>query len=96
MEYRKLVEEERMEINITEDECQMSMVPYQLHGNLESREAKREKLHKIVNKYKAIEIVDDVEQVRISTKFVLWYKKASDGSVKTRARLVACTPGQRT
>ena len=96
VEYRKLGEEERMEINIAEDECHMSMVPYQLHGNLESREAKREELHKIVNKYKAVEVVDDVGQVRISTKFVLWYKKASDGSVKTRARLVACTPGQRT
>ena len=89
VEYRKLGEEERMEINIAEDECHMSMVPYQLHGNLESREAKREELHKIVNKYKAVEVVDDVGQVRISTKFVLWYKKASDGSVKTRARLVA-------
>ena len=87
VEFEKL--EDGEQINITqEDECLMEMVPYHLHGNQECREAKREEIDKIVNKYKAVEEVRDEGQVRISTKFVMWYKKSSDGSIKTRSRLV--------
>ena len=67
----------------------MDIVPYRLHGNRECMEAKQEELNKIVNKYKAVQVVDDVGQFRLSSKFVLLYKKSSDGTVKTRARLCA-------
>ena len=91
VEFQKL--EDGEQINIAqgeqEDECLMEMVPYHLHGNQECLEAKREEIDKIVNKYKAVEEGPDEGQVRISSKFVLWYKKSSDGSVKTRSRLVA-------
>ena len=91
VEYQKVGDGEQ--VNFTaedgEAECLMEMVPYHLHGNQECMEAKREELDKIVNKYKAVEEVDDEGQVRISCKFVMWYKKSSDGRVKTRSRLVA-------
>ena len=81
------------QVNFTQDdnqaECLMEMVPYHLHGNQECMEANREELDKIINKYKAVEEVDDDGQVRISCKFVMWYKKSSDGKIKTRSRLVA-------
>ena len=90
VEYQKLGGGEQ--VNFTQEdseaECLMEMVPYHLHGNQECIEAKREELDKIINKYKAVEEVDDDGQVRISTKFVMWYKKSSDGSIKTRSRLV--------
>ena len=67
----------------------MAMVPYNQQGNRECTEAKLEEIKKIVEQFKAVEVVKDVGQFRISSRFVLWYKKSSDGKVVTRARLVA-------
>ena len=39
--------------------------------------------------YKAVKVVPDDGHYVISSRFVIWYKKHSDGSVQTRARLVA-------
>ena len=92
VEYQKVGDEEQVHFSSLETEsedCHMDIVPYQLHGNRECMEAKQEELDKIVNKYKAVEVVEDEGQVRISSKFVLWYKKSSDGTVRTRSRLVA-------
>ena len=71
------------------EECHMDIVPYKLHGNQECMEAKRQELKKIVEDYKAVKVVPDDGHYKISSRFVLWYKKHSDGSVQTRARLVA-------
>ena len=71
------------------EECHMDIVPFKLHGNQECMEAKRQELKKIVEDYKAVKVVPDDGTYMISCKFVLWYKKHSDGSVQTRARLVA-------
>ena len=91
VEYQKVGDGEHVLFTAEDEEaeCLMEMVPYHLHGNQECMQAKREELDKIVNKYKAVEEVDDDGQVRISCKFVMWYKKSSDGTVKTRSRLVA-------
>ena len=66
----------------------MQTIPYSQHGNLECRKAKEVELEKIVNQFKAVEEVDDVGQFRISCRFVLWYKKHSNGSTEVRSRLV--------
>ena len=71
------------------EECHMDIVPYKLHGNQECLEAKRQELKKIVEDYKAVKVVPDDGHYKISSRFVLWYKKHSDGSIQTRARLVA-------
>ena len=71
------------------EECHMDIVPYKLHGNQECMEAKRQEVKKIVEDYKAVKVVPDDGHYKISSRFVLWYKKHSDGSVQTRARLVA-------
>ena len=70
-------------------EVLMQTIPYSQHGNLECRKAKEVELEKIVNQFKAVEEVDDVGQFRISCRFVLWYKKHSDGRTEVRSRLVA-------
>ena len=67
----------------------MQTIPYSQHGNLECRKAKEVELEKIVKQFKAVEEVDDVGQFRISCRFVLWYKKHSDGRTEVRSRLVA-------
>ena len=71
-----------------QEETHMAIIPYNQHGNLECREAKKVEIDKILQ-FDAVEVVPDVGQARISSRFVLWYKKHSDGSVITRARLVA-------
>ena len=71
------------------EECLMEIVPYHMHGNMDCVMAKKEELDKIVNKFNAVEVVPDDGAYKISCRFVLWYKKHSDGSVQTRARLVA-------
>ena len=90
VEFEKMEVDEQVHFTLEEPEdCMMDIVPYQLHGNRECMEAKLEELDKIINKYKVVDEVEDNGQVRISCKFVLWYKKSSSGDVKTRARLVA-------
>ena len=71
------------------EECHMDIVPFKLHGNQECMEAKRQELKKIVEDYKAVKVVRDDGHYVISSRFVLWYKKHSDGRIQTRARLVA-------
>ena len=71
------------------EECHMDLVPFRLHGNQECMEAKRQELKKIVEDYKAVKVVPDDGHYVISSRFVIWYKKHSDGSIQTRARLVA-------
>ena len=72
-----------------EEEVLMQTIPFSQHGNQECTEAKRIELKKIVEEFKAVEEVEDKGQFRISCRWVLWYKKHSDGQVQTRARLVA-------
>ena len=67
----------------------MEMIPYSQHGNQDCVQAKLEEIDKIVNQFDAVEVVKDEGQMKISSRFVLWYKKHSDGQVQTRARLVA-------
>ena len=74
--------------NGQQHEVFMETIPYNLHGNQECVQAKMEELDKIVNQFKAVKVVDDVGQFKISTRFVLWYKKHSSGEVQVRARLV--------
>ena len=71
------------------EECLMQIIPYHQHGNQECMQAKKEELDKIVNKFNAVQVVKDEGQFKISSRFVLWYKKHSDGRIQTRARLVA-------
>ena len=71
------------------EEVHMAIIPYNQHGSADCVEAKKEEIEKIVEKFNAVEVVDDVGQFRISCRFVLWYKKHSDGTIQTRARLVA-------
>ena len=80
-----------MEVNQNgeQHEVFMETIPYHLHGNQECVQAKMEELDKIVNQFKAVKVVRDVGQFKISTRFVLWYKKHSSGEVQVRARLVA-------
>ena len=80
-----------MEINQSgeQHEVFMETIPNHLHGNQECVQAKMEELDKIVNKFKAVKVVKDVGQFKISTRYVLWYKKHSSEEVQVRARLVA-------
>ena len=94
IQYHKLDQDggERHHTMITvhnqQEEVHMAIIPYNQHGNLECREAKKVEIDKILQ-FDAVEVVPDVGQARISSRFVLWYKKHSDGTVVTRARLVA-------
>ena len=80
--------EDLLLMNGTEAEVHMNLIPFREHGNQECMEAKRVELKKIVEEFKAVKVVDDVGQFRISSRFVLWHKKHSTGEVQTRARLV--------
>ena len=81
--------QEEQVLMLAGEECHMDIIPYRLHGNQECVEAKRQEIKKIVEDYKAVKVVKDDGHYKISSRFVLWYKKHSDGSVQTRARLVA-------
>ena len=72
-----------------QDEVNMAIIPYNQHGSVECIKAKKEEIAKIVEQFDVVEEVEDTGQFRISCRFVLWYKRHSDGTVKTRARLVA-------
>ena len=72
----------------TEQQVHMAIIPYNQHGSVDCREAKKEEIAKIVEQFDAVEVVKDEGQFRISCRFVLWRKKHSDGTIKTRARLV--------
>ena len=72
----------------TEEQVNMAIIPYRQHGSVECMDAKKEEIAKIVEQFDAVEVVKDEGQFRISCRFVLWLKKHSDGTVKTRARLV--------
>ena len=72
-----------------QQQAYMAIIPYHQHGSLDCIEAKKEEIAKIVEKFDAVEVVEDQGQFRISCRFVLWYKKHSDGTIQTRARLVA-------
>ena len=93
-EFSKLVEgenQQQMLLTNTEEEQEvlMDIIPYSQHGNQDCVQAKLDEIDKIVNQFNAVEVVKDEGQMKISSRFVLWYKKHSDGSVQTRARLVA-------
>ena len=92
-QYTKRVEGSDQEMLMTmvgnQAEVMMETIPYHMHGNQECVMAKKEELDKIVNQFKAVRVVKDVGQFKISCRFVLWYKKHSSGEVQTRARLVA-------
>ena len=87
--FQKNSQSDCMLMNGEQQECLMEIVPWHLHGNQDCVAAKKEEIKKIVEDYKAVEVVKDEGQFRISCRYVLWYKKHSDGSVQTRARLVA-------
>ena len=92
-QYSRQMESEDQEMLMTmtgnQAEVMMETIPYHMHGNQECVQAKKEELDKIVNQFKAVRVVKDVGQFKISCRFVLWYKKHSNGEVQTRARLVA-------
>ena len=71
------------------EECLLSIIPRHQQGNMECDMAKKAEIDKIVNKFNAVEVVPDNGQFKISSRFVLWHKKHSDGTTEVRARLVA-------
>ena len=81
-------DEEMLTMDGVQEEIMMNLIPFKDHGNQECMEAKRVEIKKIVEEFKAVKVVDDVGQFRISSRFVLWHKKHSNGEIQTRARLV--------
>ena len=92
-EYHRMQDENQQQVLVAmhglQQEVHMQIIPFYLHGNQECMAAKKEEIDKIVKKFKAVKVVKDVGQFRISSRFVLWYKKHSNGEIQTRARLVA-------
>ena len=82
-------EESLVVMNGVQEEVQMNIIPFHMHGNQECVQAKKDEVKKIAEEFKAVKVVDDVGQFKISSRFVLWHKKHSDGRVQVRARLVA-------
>ena len=84
-EFERIVISDKQQVLMVgqEQEVLMQTIPYHLHGNQECMEAKRVELEKIVEQFNAVEEVEDKGQFRISTRWVMWYKKTSDGAVQT-------------
>ena len=65
----------------------MNIIPFHMHENQECVQAKKDEVKKIAEEFKAVKVVDDVGQFKISSRFVLWHKKHSDGRVQVEISL---------